>query len=255
VQFIPVKINSVDKAITILNCFSVEEAVLSVGAISKMTGITLSTASRLLSTMERRGVVEKAGGHGRYHLGYRTYFWGLLSRRHNNLATLARPMMEQLRDSSGEEVSLYIVTGNHRTCLERVASKHAIAMTGSIGGRLPLHAGASGRVLLAYMPPDRQEQVLESTGLDRFTEHTLTDPDRLRAELRKIREQGVGISREEREPGAYSVVAPIRDADGQVVASLTIAGPLYRLSDGCLGEHIADVKRTAAAISNKLAAA
>ena len=136
------KINSVDKAITLLNCFSMEEPVLSVGAISKKTGLTLSTVSRLLSTMEKRGVVEKAAGHGRYQLGYRIYFWGLLSQQHHDLATVARPAMQDLRDRCEEEVSLYIATENSRTCLERVPSNHAIAMTGAIGGRLPLHAGA-----------------------------------------------------------------------------------------------------------------
>ena len=225
---------------------------LSVGAISKVTGITLSTVSRLLSTMQQRGVVERAGGHGRYHLGYRTYFWGLLSRERNNLATMARPVMEELRDRCGEEVSLYIVTDNSRTCLERVPSKHAIAMTGRIGGLLPLHAGASGKVLLAFMDGEKRRQIIASSGLQRYTPNTLTDPAQLDAELQKIREEGFAFSREERELGAYSVVAPIREAGGRAVASLTIAGPLYRLDDGRLGEHVSNVKWAAGVISRKI---
>ncbi len=246
------KINSVDKAVTILNCFSKKEPVLGAGVISKMTGYTPSTVSRLLSTLGARGVVEKTAGHGRYQLGYRIYFWGLLSQRQNNLAKLALPFMEALRDKCGEEVSLYIVVENHRTCLQRVPSKHGIAMNVSIGERLPLHAGASGQVLMAYMDEKTRQRIIENEKLERYTDKTLTDPTQLSAKLQKIREQGYAVSREEREPGAYSMVAPVRDVAGGVVASLCIAGPVYRLDDNAMQANIADVQTSATLISEKI---
>jgi DNA-binding IclR family transcriptional regulator len=246
------KIHSVDKAITVLNCFSQSEPVLGVGVISKMTGFTPSTVSRLLSTLEARGVVEKADGYGRYQLGYRIYFWGLISQKQNNLAKLSLPIMETLRDKCGEEVSLYIKVDNYRTCLQRVPSKHGIAMTGSVGEHLPLHAGASGQVLLAYLDEKSQQEKIENDELERFTESTLTEPTRLLAKLRKIREQGFATSREEREPGAYSIVAPVRDASGVVIASLCITGPIYRLDDEAMQVNIADVMESAAIISEKI---
>jgi DNA-binding IclR family transcriptional regulator len=245
-------INSVDKAITILDCFSLEEPVLGVGAISRSTGYSASTVSRLLSTMEKRGVVQKARGYGRYQLGYRITLWGQLSQARNNLATVARPTMEALRERRGEEVSLYIAVEDHRTCLARVASKYAIAMTGSIGGRLPLHAGASGRVLLAFMPEERRRRIIAAGRLASFTPNTLTDPVRLNTALRRIRRQGYAISREEREPGAYSIVAPIRQAGGRVVASLCLAGPLYRLDENAIDLWVADVCAAAARISDAI---
>ncbi|MBW2604741.1 MAG: IclR family transcriptional regulator [Deltaproteobacteria bacterium] len=246
------KINSVDKAVTVLNCFSQNEPVLKVGVISKMTGYTPSTVSRLLSTLEARGVVERADGYGCYQLGYRIYFWGLISQKQNNLANLALPITEALRDKCGEEVSLYIVVENHRTCLQRVPSKHGIAMTGSIGEHLPLHTGASGQVLLAYLDEKRRRRIIENEKLEGFTKKTLTDPIKLLAKLRKIREQGYAVSLEEREPGAYSIVAPVRDVSGRVIASLSIAGPVYRLDDKVLKANIADVKKSAALISEKI---
>jgi DNA-binding IclR family transcriptional regulator len=247
-----VKINSVDKAITVLNCFSTQEPVQSVGEISKSTGHTLSTVSRLLSTMEARGVVQKAKGHGRYRLGYRVYLWGLMSQSQNNLAAVARPSMEALRDRCQEEVSLHIVIDGVRTCLERVPSTHAIAMNVAVGGRLPLHAGAAGRVLLAFMDSDSRRQYIEEVGLKRYTESTFTDPIRLEAELKKIRQRGYAISREEREPGSCSVVAPVRAAGDRVVASLCLAGPLYRMNENSLKAHTSDVQSAAAEISQKL---
>ena len=247
-----IKINSVDKAITVLNCFSSSEPILSVGTLSKMTGYTLSTVSRLMSTMETRGVVQRVKGHGRYQLGYRIYMWGTLSQARNNLAALARPNMEVLRDLCGEEVSLYVVMDGARSCLERVPSRHALAMTGDVGGRLPLHAGAAGRLLLAYMDEKDRREYIEHTGLERYTPNTFTDAHRLNAKLQEIRRQGYAVSREERELGSFSVVAPVREAGGRVVASLCIAGPLSRLGDDVLQDHLTDVTATAAQISRKM---
>ncbi len=154
-------IGSVDKAIQILNCFSQEEPILGVGEISRLTGFTPSTVSRILSTLEAHAVVEKTEGYGRYQFGCRIYLWGLINKIQNSLVTSARPVMEQLRDETGEEVSLYVVTGNHRTRIERVESRHAIAMVGRVGGRLPLHTGASGQMLLAYMGEAERRALLE----------------------------------------------------------------------------------------------
>jgi DNA-binding IclR family transcriptional regulator len=242
-------INAVDKAITILNCFSMDQPVLGVGAISQVTGFSPSTVSRLLSTMEKRGVVQKAGGYGQYQLGYQIDLWGQLSRAHNNLAAVARPAMEALQERYGEEVSLHVAVADHRTCLARVASRHAIAMTGALGGRLPLHAGASGRVLLAYMNKDKRRRIIRAAPLESYTPNTFTDPERLEAELKRIRERGYAVSREEREAGAYSVVAPIREKGGGVAASLCLAGPLYRLDEDHLDRLVADVRHAADAVS------
>jgi DNA-binding IclR family transcriptional regulator len=246
------KINSVDKAITILNCFSAEKTVLGVGKISKMTGYTPSTVSRLLNTLESRGVVEKAQGYGCYQLGYRAYLWGLLSQKRDNVAIYAHPIMEKLRDKCGEEVSLYIMIDNYRTCLDRIPSRHGLAMTGSIGVKLPLHAGASGQVLLAYLPEEKRRAIIGTKKLKKYASNTLTDPNKLEAKLKTIQEQGYAVSHEEREPGAYSIVAPIREVNGKVIASLSIAGPLYRLDDEQLNINIKDVLAAANQISQKM---
>lgn len=246
------KINSVDKAIEILNCFSAEKSVLGVGEVGKITGFTPSTVSRLLSTLESRGVVEKAEGYGKYQLGYRIHLWGIVSQKKNNLVTIAKPFMENLRDKCDEEVSLYILSDKKRICLERIPSKHALAMVCSVGASFPLHAGASGRVLLAFIPEEKRKEIIENEPLERFTPQTITDPIQLEEMLKEIRNKGYGFSKEEREPGAYSVVAPIRNANNWVVASLCIAGPLSRLSDNKLKLYINNVLETAGEISKRI---
>jgi DNA-binding IclR family transcriptional regulator len=247
------RINSVDKAITILNCFTAEKSVIGVGEISAETGYTPSTVSRLLSTMEKRGVVERADNSRKYQLGYRIYLWGVFSRSHNSLPKFARPVMKSLRDECGEEVSLYMVSGDHRICIERVPSKHAIAMSGFIGAKLPLHTGASGQVLLAYLPLEQRHDFFKKQPLIRFTDHTITAKNELEIKLNKIKEQGYAFSREEREPGAYSIVAPIWDTENHVAASLSISGPTYRLSDEQLKLNITRVMSAADKISKGIA--
>jgi DNA-binding IclR family transcriptional regulator len=246
------KINSVNKAITILNCFTAQNPVLGVGEISAGTGYTLSTVSRLLSTMEKRGVVERVDASRKYQLGYRVYLWGILSLNQKTLPKFARPIMERLRDECGEEVSLYVISGNQRICIERVPSRHAIAMSGSIGAKLPLHTGAAGQVLLAFLPLEKRKEFFEKHPLERFTEHTITAPGELKLKLQKICEQGYAVSREEREPGAYSIVAPIWDTNNHVAASLSISGPLYRLSDDQLELNIKRIRSAAEKISKKI---
>jgi len=246
------KINSVNKAISILNCFTIEKSILGVGEISKETGYTPSTVSRLLSTLKGRGVVERVDSSRKYQLGYRIYLWGEICQSHNTLPKFAKPVMEKLRDKCGEEISLYVVSGVHRICIERVPSRQAIAMSGFIGAKLPLHTGASGQVLLAYQPIEKRKKIYESQSLARFTEQTIISRDELETRLKKIKEQGYAVSKEEREPGAYSIVAPVWVKKNHVAASLSISGPLYRLSDEQLKLNISEVMSAADKISRTM---
>jgi len=189
---------SVDKAIAVLNCFSPESQIMGVGEISQVTGYTKSTVSRLLSTFEKHGCVERAGGPGKYRLGYRVYLWGVISCRQ-------------------EEVALYVVEGQRRLCVERVASVHEIAKVAPVGTYYPLHAGASGRVLLAYLPSEKRRQFFRKSRLKKMTSLTITDINTLEKDLASIRKKGYAISKGEREPDAFSVTAPVSDASGSAV--------------------------------------
>ena len=152
-----------------------------------------------------------------------------------------------------EEVSLYLIFGNHRICIERVPSKHAIAMSDFIGAKLPLHADASGQVLLAFLSPEKRKAILEKQTLRPFTEKTITSEEELDAKLEEIRTKGYGLSLEEREPGAYCVVAPVWGPKHHVAASLSISGPVYRLSEQLLDLNIKRVMSAAGEISEKIA--
>ncbi len=243
---------SVEKAIAVLNCFSTEKQILGVGDISQYTGYTKSTVSRLLSTLEKHGCVIKTGSAGKYQLGYRINLWANISARQNNLVNIARPVMEELRDKCGEEIALYVVEGDRRVCVARVQSLHEIAKVGPVGTYYPLHAGASGKVLLAYLPEDQRNAIIVKGRLEKYTSLTITDNQKLEKDLEAIRNKGYAVSRGEREPDAFSVTAPIWDAGGRVVASISISGPNFRLTDKQLKKDIQDILVASKEISYKL---
>ena len=126
-----------------MNCFNYTKQVLAIGEISQTLGYTKSTVSRLLSTLNNYGCVERVDGYGKYRLGYRVYLWGIFSQELNNLPAVAKSIMEKLRSECGEEISLYKIEGNRRVCVLRIESLHEIARVGTIGDYLPLHAGAA----------------------------------------------------------------------------------------------------------------
>ncbi len=224
-------IKSVEKAVDILSCFTIETRILTVGEITRRTGLNQSTVSRLLATLARKRCVELKGPVGTYCLGAKFYQWGSVIKHEDNLADLSRPVMERLRDLCGEEVSLYVLSEGNRICLEAIKSHHGLARVTQVGKILPLHCGAAGKVLLAYMPDNECKKILHGKSLAKFTPNTISDPELLEQSLEQIRYNGYAISIGEREEGAYSVVAPIKDLKGEVFASLSISGPVFRLSE------------------------
>jgi len=243
---------SVEKAIAVLNCFTTDRQILGVGEISRHTGYTKSTVSRLLVTLEKHGCVTKTESLGKYQMGYRINLWGNISAQQNNLVNIARPVMEKLRDECGEEIALYVVEGERRVCVARVQSLHEIAKVGPVGSYYPLHAGASGKVLLAYLPADRRQEIMRLVPLEKYTTLTITDIGKLEKDLMAIRSQGYAVSRGEREPDAFSVTAPVWDASGWVVASLSISGPNFRLTEKQLKNNIQEILDASKEISKKL---
>ena len=248
-------IKSVEKAVDILSCFTVETPSLTVTEISFLTGFNQSTVSRILATLEKKRCVERETPGGKYRLGVKFYQWKSILSQEASIADLARPIMERLRDACGEEVTLYVPGEGNRICVEAVKSRYGVAKVTQVGKTLPLHCGASGKVLLAYYPEKARMEVICGRPLEKYTPQTITDPEELEADLEKIRKDGYAVSLGEREDGTYSVVAPVMGKKGNIIASLCVSGPIFRFSEDERSKHVQAVLGAAKEIAMTLGSA
>lgn len=239
---------AVERALDVLLAFADQGGDLGITELSRHLGLPKPTVYRFVEALARRDLLARDSQRRRYRLGLSALRLGSAYLRDLDVRRVALPVMQELARATGETVDLNIVRGYHRVCIEKVESDQAIRHFVELGRPLPLYAGASGKVLLAWMEPADMEAVI-AAGLPPLTPRTVTDPGRLRADLAEIRRRGYAISVGERVAGASAVSAPVRDASRRVVAGLTISGPTYRLTPTRLRRFSGLVRRGAAKIS------
>ncbi len=221
----------------VLNCFTPEEPVLSLTAISRRVGLPKSTTHRLVNALSSHGfLMRDVHGQG-YRLGYQLLHWGMVAQAGLDLRAEALPILHSLARNVDETAILTVRDGTRGLYLDIVESGHPVRLAMQVGQVLRLHAGASSKVLLAFLPESEIEQILGSIELVQLTPNTLIDPARLRAELSAIRRRGYATSFEETDPGAMGIAAPVYGREGQPVAGIGIAAPLTRISP----EHVPEV--------------
>jgi DNA-binding IclR family transcriptional regulator len=197
-----------DKSVAIL-AFLSGSGPASLADVVGGTGLPRPTAHRLLSALETHHLVSRRDG--RYVLGLRLLGWGNRAAG-VGLVERARPVLEGLRDESGESTQLYVREGEHRVCVASVERVTGLRDTVPVGAVMPLSRGSAGKVLLAWAPG----------GVD-------SRPDA--AELRGIRVRGWAQSVAEREAGVASVSAPVLGEDGRLRAAVSVSGPISRLGE------------------------
>jgi len=248
----PDRVRTLVAALDLLNTFSFDVPEHSVSEIAQKLGMHKSKVSRILSTLASASVVIRSPGSKKYRLGPRVLGWAAIFLSTADLRTVVLPYMKELRSKVNETVSVFVHDGDERICIEQLESSERIRMVLNKGERLPFHAGSGGKLLLAYMPEGERSKLLERTGLPRFTPNTITSREELEKELKKIRKQGFAVSFEERIPFAATVCAPIRNHTGEVVAALSIEGPVGRFSSERVEEYSVLVKDVTDKISEEL---
>jgi DNA-binding IclR family transcriptional regulator len=195
------------KMFLVLDAFAGERTVLSMSDIARFTGLPTSTVHRLLQDMVTWGGLERTSGGG-YAIGVRLWEIAARSNRSYGLREAAMPFLQSLWETTKAHVLLAVLDGTEALLIERVAGTRGVPAAGRAGGRLPLHASSSGKVLLAYAEPGIRDAVL-ALPLARYTPNTITDPEVLRLELERIRRDGVATSENELTPGSVSCAAPV----------------------------------------------
>jgi IclR family transcriptional regulator, KDG regulon repressor len=215
-------IRSVERALDVLLCFAGEPGGLGVTQIAEKVNLYKSTVHRILAALESRGFVRQDGVTGRYLLGLKALELASAYLTSGDVPAVAYPEMLVLRDRTQETVSLYVRDGCERVRVQRAEGPLTVRRVVGLGERLPLYLGASGKVLLAWLPPADREGAMGRCLPPDF------DRVGLEADLADARERGWATSQQEREEGAASVAAPVLDRMGRCVAALAISGPLSR---------------------------
>lgn len=213
-----------ERALDILELLESSDTRLSLSEISTRLGLPKGSAHRLLATLRARGYVEQGtGARSGFGLGARVITLAARAQGQLDVVRAAQEPMRRLAEATGEGCQLSLRSGGQAVCALRVAapSHPEVTLMGGVGSSFPLHAVAVGKVLLAYAPEDERTAYLASE-LTAFTAHTLTDPEKLAAELTTIRENGVGRDEQEYKRGLRALSAPIFEAVGSVRAALAL---------------------------------
>ncbi len=223
-------VRAVDKCIDILFCFSREEPELGITELSERLGLYKSNVFRLLKTLEYRGLVCKNEQNQKYRLGLKLFDLGNIVISQIELRSVALPLMRELSEKTRETVTLNVASNGERVCIEKVESVEDIRNFVQIGMHNPLYLGASGKVLLAFLPREEVLRVLENLKGARNARGQAVEKEKLLQDLQEIYRQGYAYTHGERNLEAASVSAPIFDHTGQLAAGITVSGPNSRFT-------------------------
>lgn len=244
--------NSAEKQIWLLKRLGEAPYEMSLTELSKEMGYAKSGLYKILSVLEREGFVLQNGSSKKYSLGPALYQLGTVYSDKKGLWPLAEPIMQRVSRLTEETVSIGIWEGNAAILAYKIESPHAIRLERKIGQRLPVNAGAIGKLLTAFQDQGKVNRLLRELTFNQTAQNTITDLCELEAEYERIRQQGYAISDEENTPGAFGISAPIRDQSGMVSACLCVAGPKERFTPNKVNDWIKVVMDGAAEISRLL---
>lgn len=221
-------VQSVDRALEIMELLG-RNGWTAVTDLARELSIHKSTAYRLLSTLERHGMVERHAATQRYRLGFGLVRLAGSVRVTADLTRAAHPVCERLSRAVDEAVNLAVLEGSSVVNIDQADLSSSVIGVNWVGQHTALHGTSSGKVFLAHLP-EADRRALLAAPRERFTGRTLVDAGDLLAELERVRELGYATALEELEEGLHAVAAPIRAADGAVRAAISVSGPAYRLT-------------------------
>jgi len=223
-----------------------------VSDIARQLEITRSRAFRILKTLEARGYIGFDRETQGYSLGLKLLEIGEAIRERLDLRRIAEPFLRELARKTGDVAHLLVLRNNAAVCVDRYQGGYSLQGAAPIGIPLPLHIGASPKLLLAYLPELERERLIEDMELTPLTPNTITDRQELRQRLDDIRRQGYSIDNQDYEIGIHAVGAPVCDYRGAVVAGVTVVTPAARWDEARKRSLIELTLETALQISERL---
>ncbi len=223
------RITGLHKGLQILSCFGPKKESLSAREIAEALAAPPSTVYRYLDTLIEDGFLTRNRGSGTYRLGYMLLHLGNQVSQSVGFLEIAKPHLSNLSRRFDETVLLMVRSGERVVCLDMKETSRPIRLNMKIGTVLPLYAGASSKVLLAYQPEEFIKDYLKKSVLKKVAPNTILSKEELLTDLKKILRQGFAVTEQDVSPGVIGIAAPIFDAGGAIVASFVLAGPVERL--------------------------
>lgn len=234
-----------ERVADVLRAFAGPSGSMGVSAIARDLSLSKAVVHRILQSLTSRGLVTFDPASREYRLGPMAASLGARALRDLDVRALARNELLDLRNQTKETTTLSLLTVEGRSYIDQFESPQEIKMTIELGRVYPLHAGSSGRAILAHLSDPEIERILSHV-IKPLTPATITEPEALRSSLESVRQLGYASSRGERQAGAGSVAAPIFHGDGSVIAAISICGPLERFTEDrvpVLGALVAESAR------------
>ena len=245
-------VQSLERAFALLEEVARHRQGISLADLAKRVGLHNSTTFHLVKTMVSLGYVRQDRETKRYHIGRMVFGVAATCMGEVELVSVATPILENLARATGESSHLAVRSGNDIVIAARTAGTGAFQLVDRAGGMRPAHCTALGKVLLAGLSEEQLEQYLTTARLDSWTSKSMTDPQQIRADVARVRAAGVGCDDGEFDPEVRCVAAPIRDFTGQVVASIGISGPVWRLTLQQVQDATGKVVEVAGSLSREL---
>ncbi len=248
----PYFLESVDRVVRVLECFTPESPELRLKDLSESLGIHKTQMLRIASTLESSGYLVRDPETKRYRLGVRLFHLGMVVQQQMDLRRVAHPYLRRLVEETHETARLVVPDHDGPICVDVVESPKAIRVFAQLGARLPWNAGTSPKVILAYLSDEERERILTRGGFKRYTVRTITDPDALRAEALAIRNQGYHVGIRDLDNDASGVSAPVFDHHARIKGAINVAALASRLSDNEVDRFVELVRNAAAGTSHQL---
>ncbi|MGW0521894.1 IclR family transcriptional regulator [Crossiella sp. NPDC003009] len=237
------------RALTLLATFTPAHPRQTLSEMSRRAGIPLATTHRLLRDLTDWGAITKDPDGG-YRIGLRLWELGMLTPAVNRLREAALPFMQELYETTRENIHLAVRAGDEALYVDRLSGHRSVAIISRAGSRLPLHATGVGKILLSHQDPDFIHRFC-TTAPARCTKYTIVEPGRLLRELNEVRRRGYALTSEEMSLGTCSVAVPVRDTDGTVLAAL---GMVLHTVRADLAKQAPALQTAALGIERRLAA-
>ena len=244
-------VQSVDRALDLLEALASSEGEVSITSLANRTSLHVSTVHRLLTTLLRRGYVRQNPDTSRYFAGAKLSTLAEAQSRFNELRHRARPVLRALTEQTRETANLVVLDDITAVYIDTVPSPQVVRLFTAIGNRVPLHATGGGKALLAWLSQDRRDALIDRLELRAHTIRTIDERPALRRALDEIRERGYAIDDEEYDEGVRCVAVPVGPI-GSPIAAISLSAPASRFSRQRAAEFAPVLRRAAAELAEAM---